>query len=183
MPLDLDDAFPSEEALRGMVRRRKLCFDHDPFYVRDGTGQTIQIGFRLNLYAAFQDPRHLPFGSDEEYHQIVSDLRGLCRVFFQSLDILKPCEHPEPPIHRIVYSPERRHRAEVCLEIPIFDQERFGAKPGRHLKELLATAECLLRSLGARAGRWDEDTGSTPPVPGACEDRAKAAKDARNSTE
>lgn len=156
MPLNLDGAFPTEGALRAMVEHRKVCFDHDPFYVKNADGQIIQIGFQLNLYAAFADPRHLPTGDDQEHRDILRDLFNLCRVFFQSLDVLKPCEHPEPPIPRVVYSPERRMRAEVCLQIPIIDREQFGAKPGRSLKELLETVECLLKFLGARPGRWDD---------------------------
>jgi hypothetical protein len=157
IPLKLEGVFPSEQALREMVARRKVCFDHDPFYVLDGKENRIQIGFQLNLYGAFRDPRHLPGGDDPEYREIVKDLNNLCRVFFQSLEILKPCEYTEAPVHRIIYSPERRKRAEVCLQVPIFDREHFGVKSGRRLKELLATAECLLKSIGARFGKWDED--------------------------
>jgi hypothetical protein len=32
--------------------------------VQDGSGRIVQIGFQLNLYAAFQDARHLPTGED-----------------------------------------------------------------------------------------------------------------------
>lgn len=176
IPLILDGAFPNEQALRGTVAARKVCFDHDPFYVMDGRDRMIRIGFQLNLYAAFKDPRHLPLGEDAEHRELVGDLMKLCRVFFQSLDLLKPCNDPERPAPRVLYSPERGGRAEVCLQVPIFDRERFGAKPDRRLAELLATAECLLRSVGARAGKWDDDRASAPREPSACEDHAAAAQ-------
>ncbi|NJN69370.1 MAG: hypothetical protein HC801_03060, partial [Nitrospira sp.] len=79
----------------------------------------------------------------------------------------------------IMYAPERQYRAEVCLQIPIFDRGHYGAKPDRGLEELLATAECLLRQLGARRGTWDEHKSVTTQVEDRCEDHARAAKDGR----
>lgn len=175
IPLILEGAFESEDALRGMIAMRKVCFDHDPFYVKDGSDRIVQIGFQLNLYAAFQDPKHLPSGEDPELHGLIGDLRRLCHVFFQSLDLLKPCQYPEPPMHRIMYSPERRYRAEVCLQIPIFDRARYGMKPDRGLEELLATAECLLRQLGARRGTWENHKGADTQSEDRCEDHVRAA--------
>lgn len=175
IPLVLEGAFAGEQALRDMIVGRKVCFDHTPFYVQDGSGRIIQIGFQLNLYAAFQDARHVPVGEDPELHELVGELQRLCRVFFQSLDLLKPCQYPDPPMHRVMYSPERRYRAEVSLQIPIFDRGHYGAKPDRRLEELLATAECLLQQLGARRGLW-EDAVSAAPRPGpSCEDHARSA--------
>ncbi|NJL17107.1 MAG: hypothetical protein HC938_07855, partial [Nitrospira sp.] len=89
IPLNLEGAFNSDQALRDMIVNRKVCFDHNPFYVRDGSGSIIQIGFQLNLYAAFQDPKHLPSGEDAELRELIGGLRRVCRVFFQSLDLLK----------------------------------------------------------------------------------------------
>ncbi|MGQ0555371.1 MAG: hypothetical protein ACT4PN_05420 [Nitrospiraceae bacterium] len=171
--LALEGAFASEETLRDMVATRKVCFDHDPFYVKDGSDRIIQIGFQLNLYAAFQDPAHLPTSDDFELRELVGDLRRLCRVFFQSLDLLKPCQYPEPPMHRIMYARERQYRAEVCLQVPIFDRAHYGAKPDRCLEELLKTAECLLRQLGAKRGTWDDQ--KSAHAQDQCEDHARAA--------
>ena len=175
IPLVLDGAFAGEQALRDMIVMRKVCFDHDPYYVQDGSGRIVQIGFQLNLYAAFQDARHLPFGEDPELRELVGELHRLCRVFFQSLDLLKPCQYPDPPMHRVVYSPERQYRAEVCVQIPIFDREHYGVKPGRGLEELLATAECLLRQLGAKRGKWDEHESAESRPHDRCEDHAQAS--------
>ncbi|MGE0471539.1 MAG: hypothetical protein AB7L09_14800 [Nitrospira sp.] len=179
IPLNLEGAFDSEQAIRDMMETRKVCFDHNPFYVRDGSGQIIQIGFQLNLYAAFQDPKHLPSGEDTELRELIGGLRRVCRAFFQSLDLLKPCEHPDPPMHRIMYAPERRYRAEVCLQIPIFDRGHYGARPDRGLEELLATAECLLQQLGARRGTWEDHDGTCVRSEERCEDHAQAATDRR----
>lgn len=176
IPLILDGAFDSEQALRTMIVTRKLCFDHNPFYIKDGSGEVVQIGFQLNLYAAFQDPKHLPSGEDQELRKLIGELRRVCRVFFQSLDLLKPCEHPEPPMHRIMYAPERQYRAEVSLQIPIFDRGRYGAKPDRQLEELLATAECLLLQLGAKRGQWDNAVSAAPKSGVSCEDHARSAR-------
>lgn len=175
IPLNLEDAFVSEQAVRDMTVARKVCFDHDPFYVKDGSDRIVQIGFQLNLYAAFHDAAHLPTGDDTELRELIGDLRRLCRVFFQSLDLLKSCQYPEPPMHRIIYSPERRYRAEVCLQVPIFDRTHYGVTPDRSLEELLATAECLLRQLGARHRAWDDLKGGHARSGDPCEDHARAA--------
>jgi len=78
IPLVLEGAFASEQALRDLIVTRKVCFDHDPFYVKDGSDRVVQIGFQLNLYAAFQDPAHLPTGDDSELRELVGDLHRLC---------------------------------------------------------------------------------------------------------
>ncbi len=172
--LNLEQAFPTEQALRDMIITRKVCFDHDPFYVKTGAGVVVQIGFQLNLYAAFRDPAHLPVGEDIEHREILGDLQRLCRVFFQSLDLLKPCEHPQPPAHRIVFSPERKNRAEVCLQIPIFDLAHYADTSARQVQELLATAECLLMHVGARRRVWDEEGHKSESSAGGCATRASA---------
>lgn len=181
IPLNLDGAFSSQEALHEMIVHRKVCFDHDPFYVKDGTGAIVQIGFQLNLYAAFDNPHHLPLGDDPEYRALMGELHRLCRVFFQSLAVLEPCEHPGPPAHRVVFSLERRNRAEVLLQIPIFDRVHFGSQSGRHVQELLATAECLLKQLGARRGSWGEGEIQPLSVEESCEGHVAAAEAARSS--
>jgi len=97
IPLALDGAFASEQALRDMIAARRVCFDHDPFYVKDGSSRIIQIGFQLNLYAAFQDARHLPAGEDPELHELVGELRRLCRVFFSIVGPSETLPAPGPP--------------------------------------------------------------------------------------
>ena len=49
---NLEQAFPTEQALRDMIVTRKVCFEHDPFSVKTGADHVVQIGFQLNLYAA-----------------------------------------------------------------------------------------------------------------------------------
>lgn len=175
MQLNLDQAFSNEQALRDMIIARKVCFDHDPFYVKTGAGRVVQIGFQLNLYAAFQNPAQLPLNDDVEHREILGDLQRLCRVFFQTLDLLKPCEHPQPPAHRIVFAPERKYRAEVCLQVPIFDLEHYADSSARHVQELLATAECLLTHVGAKRRSWDEEGRKAESSGGGCEAHAAAA--------
>lgn len=175
MALTIAGAFPSEEALRRMILARKVCFDHDPFFIRNAAGAMVQIGLQLNLYAAFTDPRHLPHSDDQEQREILRDLHGICRVFFRSLDVLKPCEYPDPPSDRIVYSPERNYRADVCVQIPVFDRSHFGWPADRRVSDILETVECLLKSLGARWKRWDEESSPTNTDLEICEAKARQA--------
>ncbi len=182
MRLNLDQAFPTEQALRDMIALRKVCFDHDPFFVKTGSGQVAQIGFQLNLYGAFENPAQLPLGDDEEHRAILGDLQRLCRVFFQTLDLLKPCEHPQPPAHRIVFSPERKNRAEVCLQIPIFDLAHYADGSARHVQDLLATAECLLTHVGARRRVWEEETAERVFPTGDCAAQVAELQDRPDAT-
>lgn len=158
--LDLDGAFESEQDVREAVAACRLCFDHEPFLVHDSVGKLVQLGFQLNLYAAFHDPRYLPGGDDAELTHLVGLLRKLCRVFAQSLSVLKPCTRPEPPMHRVVYAPERQYRAEVCLQVPFFESPAEGQPSQEREGTLLAAAERLLLAMGARRSRWDSKTES-----------------------
>jgi len=182
MVLNLDRAFQTEQALRDMIRQRKVCFDHDPFFVKTGGGEVVQIGFQLNLYWAFDNPAQLPLGDDEEHRAILGDLQRLCRVFFQTLDLLKPCEHPQPPAHRIVFSPERKNRAEVCLQIPIFDLAHYADGAARQVQELLATAECLLRHVGARCLVWEKESVDRGSPTGDCAAQVTELREQPEST-
>ena len=103
------------------------------------------------------------------------------REFFRSLDPLKPCEHPDPPTHRVVSSPEQRNRSEVSLQIPIFDRAHLGTKSNRRVQELLTTAECLLKQLGDRRGCWEERNSRPTTVEEFCEGHVANAEKARSS--
>lgn len=175
IPLILDDSFASEKALCDMILRRKVCFDHDPLVVKEGSGHMVQIGFELNLYAAFQDPRHLPIGEDPELREMMAELQRLCRVLHQSLALFKHCRRPDAPMYRVLYSPERRYRAEVCLQVPIFDREHYGRTADRPLQELLSAVECMLIRFGARRGRWDDNEAPDARAIGRCEHQIDAA--------
>lgn len=176
--LILDGSFTTEEALRDMIMRRKLCFDHDPLLVNEGSGRMVHIGFELNLYAAFQDPRHLPIGEDPELREIMGELQRLCRVLHQSIALFKHCRRPEPPMYRVVYSSERHYRAEVCLQVPIFDREHYGRATDRSIEELLSALECVLQRLGARRSRWDEDKNEVSDSANRCESQLDAVLEA-----
>lgn len=182
MQLHLEQAFSSEQSLRDMIAQRKVCFDHDPFFVKMGDGRIVQIGFQLNLYGAFRDPAQFPLNDDEEHRAILGDLQRLCRVFFQTLDLLKPCEHPQPPAHRIVFSPERKNRAEVCLQIPIFDLAHYADGAARQVQELLATAECLLRHVGARRLVWEKESVDRGSPTGDCAAQVTELREQPEST-
>lgn len=156
--LNLDGAFESEQVLREAVAACRLCFDHEPFLAHDGGGRLVQVGFQLNLYAAFHDPRYLPGGDDAELTQLLGLLRTLCRVIARSLTVLKPCTRPEPPMHRVVYAPERQYRAEVCLQVPFVEVPAEGRPPQEREGIFLAAAERVLLTMGARRSRWDVKT-------------------------
>jgi len=78
-------------------------------------------------------------------------------------------------MYRVLYSPERQYRAEVCLQVPIFDREHYGRPADRPLEELLSAVECVLSRLGARRGRWDENEAPDSRAADRCECQIDAA--------
>jgi hypothetical protein len=78
-------------------------------------------------------------------------------------------------MYRVLYSPERRYRAEVCLQVPIFDREHYGRTADRPLEELLSAVECMLIRVGARRGRWDDNEAPDPRAMARCEHQIDAA--------
>lgn len=154
LTLNLDGLFPNEETLKNLIIKRKLCFDHEPFHIRVAAGEYVPIGFQMNWYAAFKNHHHSYVG-DKEHKEMVHDLLSLCKVFSQSAEMFDPFIYPEPPSNQIYYSPERRNRAEICLQILIINRSHFEPNPDEHIAKTLSTAEELLKSLGARQSRWD----------------------------
>ncbi|MFO0775345.1 MAG: hypothetical protein U0172_11845 [Nitrospiraceae bacterium] len=153
--LVLAGEFDDEAAVRAAVQRVRLCFDHDPLIVRDGTKHLIQVGFQLNLYAAFQDPHHFP-GSDERESAELSLLLGrVCRVLAHTVEGITPCSHPEPVMRGVVYAPERGYRAEVRLHVQFEEQPIDGEPPVAREGLALAAVEAVLLAMGARRGVWE----------------------------
>jgi hypothetical protein len=181
IPFNLESALLRKEDLHAMIVQRRVCFDHAPFDVKDGMDSIIEVGLQRNLYAAFQDYRHLPIGDDSEHHEPMGNLHCLCGLFLQSLDPLKRYEHPDPPAYCAMSSPKRWTRAKVLLQIPTFDRAHFGAKSDRHVQDLLAAAECLLKQQGARRGSWEEQNSRPTTVEESCEGHVAAAEKARGS--
>lgn len=66
IPLVLDGAFDSEQALRDMIVHRRVCFDHNPFYVKDGSGRIVQIGFQLGAKRGIWDDPKEPYAQPED---------------------------------------------------------------------------------------------------------------------
>jgi hypothetical protein len=181
IPFNLEGALLRKEDLHAMIVQRRVCFDHDPFHVKDGMDGTTQVGLQHNFYAAFQGHRHLPIGEDSGHHEPMGNLHRLCGLFLQSLDPLKHYEHPDPPAYCVVSLPKRWTRAEVLLQIPTFDRAHFGVKSDRHVQDLLAAAECPLKQQGARRGSWEEQNSRTTTVEESCEGHVAAAEKARGS--
>ena len=154
LTLNLKGLFPSEEAVKQMILRRKVCFDHEPFQIRVEAGRYVSIGFQMNWYAAFKNPHHSYVG-DKEYKEMVGELLTLCKVLSHSAEIFEPFNYPEPSSNQILHSPQRRYRAEIRVQTPIINRSPFGTHHGEHLTKILSTTEEVLKDLGARQGRWD----------------------------
>jgi hypothetical protein len=71
----------------------------------------------------------------------------------------------------VVSSPERRNRAKALLQISILNHAHFVAKSDRHVQDLLATAECLLKQQDRQPTTVEES----------CESHVAAAEKVRGS--
>ena len=105
--------------------------------------------------------------------ELMGEFHCICRMFLRSLDLLMPCEHPDPPTHRVVSWPERRNRAKVPLQIPISEcqachyAEDFAArsKPtvrDHHLRVLNQRKTCLACHTEHRGTLAEITTGVLP---------------------
>ena len=82
IPLSLEGAFSSKEALHEMIVHRKACFDHDLFYVEDGTGNA-EVLLQIPIF----DRAH--FGAESDRH--VQGLRASTECLLKQLGARRGC--------------------------------------------------------------------------------------------
>ncbi len=154
--LDIKGHFESEDELRNVVVKRRVCYDVEPYYIPDKKGAMVQIGFRLTLYGT------LPAGVDDatpdsqEYQEVENDLIKLAESLTLTCGPHHMCAAITADPASLSYSHERNMRPDVTVHIPIFDQENFGHPLDEKIRNSLQAASELLESAGVKKARWHE---------------------------
>ncbi|MEW6602986.1 MAG: hypothetical protein AB1499_18590, partial [Nitrospirota bacterium] len=146
LKLNIAGLFESEKELLDVVKRRRICYDTEPYYINK-KGSLVQIGFQLNLYATFPDAAK--GGPDAaEYKRVEHDVMRLAEALSNTCDPMHMCESTTIEAGSITYSHDRGMRPDVTVHIPIFDQKNFGHPVDDNIRKTLLVAEKLMESAG-----------------------------------
>ncbi len=154
--LHIEGHFESEEELRQVVIKRRICYDTEPYYIPDRKGAMLQIGFRLTLYGT------LPPGVDdatpdsEGYLDVERDLKRLAECLTSTCGPFHMCGAVAADPATLSYSHERKMRPDVTVHIPVCDQENFGHPVDEKIRNTLQVASELLESAGVKKTRWQD---------------------------
>lgn len=154
--LNISGLFRDEQDLHDVIRKRKICFDSEPYYLT-GKGQITQIGYQLNLYATFPDPKELASPDDREFGSVLRDVRRLAEALMQTCNPIHMCDYEIVDDRSVSYSNERKMRPDVTVHIPIYDQQNFGHAVDAKIRNALETAGKMLEAAGAQKTRWHEE--------------------------
>jgi hypothetical protein len=154
--LNIQGQFESEAELRETVRKRKICYDTEPYYIHDKKVGLLQIGFRITLYGTFPDSVKDASPDSTECGEIEEDLQRVAEVISNTCGPLHTCGSMTADPCSISYSQDRKMRPDVTVHIPVFDQEHFGHPVDDVVRNALQEAIELLESVGVRKTRWQD---------------------------
>jgi len=154
--LNIAGIFKSEEELSETIRRRKICYDLEPYYNTTKQGQMVQIGYQINIYGTFPEADKKPSLDDPEFQRILKDVRNIAEALSNTCDPLHMCEATIEDSNSISYAAERKMRPDVTVHIPVFDQQHFGHPVDRHIEETAQLAGKILEAAGVRKKRWED---------------------------
>ncbi len=154
--LNIQGQFKSEAELRETVKKRKICYDSEPYYIPDKKVGLIQIGFRITLYGTFPDSVKDASPDSKECGEIEADLLRLAEVISNTCGPLHTCGSTTADTCSISYSADRKMRPDVTVHIPVFDQEHFGHPVDDAVRKALGEAIGLLESVGVRKTKWQD---------------------------
>jgi hypothetical protein len=157
MKLNIEGLFKSENEVREIVGRRKICYDTEPYYL-NRKGKLVQIGYQLSIYGTFDKPVEGKEATPDTpgYEEVERDVRKLAEAVSHTCGALHMCESTIPDPSQITYSHERGMRPDVTVHIPVFDQENFGHPVDDNVTGMLQAATGLLESMGVRKTRWHD---------------------------
>jgi hypothetical protein len=155
LKLNIEGLFESENEVREVVNRRKICYDTEPYYF-NRKGKLVQIGYQLSIYGTFAGPVRDATPDTPGYEEVESDVRRLAEAVSHTCSSLHTCESTIPDPSQITYSHERKMRPDVTVHIPVFDQNDFGHPVDSNVTEVLKAIVELLESLGVRKTQWHD---------------------------
>ena len=154
--LNIADIFKSEEELSETIRKRRICFDIEPYYNTTKQGKMVQIGYQINIYGTFPESDKKPSLDDPEFRGILKDVRNIAEALSNTCDPLHMCEATIEDSSSISYAHERKMRPDVTVHIPIFDQQHFGHPVDKHIEDTAQLAGKILESAGVRKKAWED---------------------------
>jgi hypothetical protein len=165
--LNITGIFKDEEELRATVKKRKICYDTEPYYSAD-KGSLKQIGVQINLYGTFPDTFQEInlFGKFpdkvEKEEKILRELAAVLHDVQKVAEALKKSGESmymgEPVIvdSTVSFSDERKKRPDVTVHIPVFDQEHYGHPVDDRISEAVSLAGKILEQAGVQKNWWHD---------------------------
>jgi len=164
--LNIRGIFKDEEELRETVKKRKICYDTEPYYSSD-KDSLIQIGFQINLYGTFPDTvqgiklfrTKLPDKVEkeekilQEFREVLRDVRKVAEALKKSGEFLLMGELVIVD-SSVSFSGERKKRPDVTVHIPVFDQEHYGHPVDDRISEAVSRAGKILEQAGVQKHCW-----------------------------
>ncbi len=157
--LNITGLFTDEEELRSTVRKRKICYDTEPYYRPDKHGSMIQIGMQINLYGTFPGTDKEVGPDCQEFCEVIGDVRKVAIALSKTGESIHMGESVITDSTSVSYSAEREMRPDVTVHIPVFDQEHFGHPIDDRISKAVSIAGVILEQVGVQKKRW-HDQGS-----------------------
>jgi hypothetical protein len=154
--LNIAGLFKSEEELSETIRKRRICYDIEPYYNTTKQGLMVQIGYQINMYGTFSGSDKKPSLDDPEFARILRDVRNVAEALSNTCDPLHMCEVTIEDSTTITYSRDRDMRPDVTVHIPVFDQQHFGHPVDKHIEDTVNLAGRILESAGIRKKTWED---------------------------
>ena len=155
LKLNIEGLFESENEVRDVVVRHKICYDTEPYYL-NRKGKLVQIGYQLSIYGTFTKPVKNATPDTPGYQEAERDVRRLAESISHTCTSLHTCESTIPDPSQITYSHERNMRPDVTVHIPVFDQNNFGHPVDNNVTAVMKDIAELLESLGVHRTRWHD---------------------------
>lgn len=138
--LNIAGLFTSEQELSETIRKRRICYDIEPYYNTTKKDQMVQIGFQINLYGTFPPADEDASPDDREFPRVLRDVRRVAEALSNTCDPLHMCDAAIEDSSSVAYSPDRKMRPDVTVHIPVFDQEHFGHPVDQHIEDTVSLA-------------------------------------------
>jgi len=152
--LNIAGLFKSEEELTETIRKRRICYDIEPYYNATKQGQMIQIGYQINFYGTFPLSDEEASPDDREFPGVLRDVRKVAEALSNTCNPLHMCEATIEESSSVTYSPDRKMRPDVTVHIPVFDQQHFGHPVDEKIEDTVYLAGRILEAAGVRKKKW-----------------------------
>jgi len=153
--LNIVGIFKSEEELSETIRKRRICYDIEPYFITSKQGQMVQIGYQINIYGTFPLSEEDASPDDRKFPGVLRDVRNIAEALSNTCEPLHMCDVTIEESNSITYSPDRKMRPDVTVHIPVFDQQHFGHPVDKHITDTVYLAGSILEAAGARKKRWE----------------------------